>query len=289
MRNSGNISWPHPVLGNSDDIVGSFQVKITGSVKDHVLSLKSEAIEIDNDYFKSLIDDEKAIVLFKLSCSSTLYTDQFENKLDTLIDCSLISNILNIDVLIVAKENMDDYADQSFHEDTLLGNNNGVFKIRKGSIIGDAGSVSFRLNNEFRRGFAGIIRFQANDPFLPINIDVDGQQIIIKYPHSPDSQNMITTFTQGRKQYINTFLNLFIIPALSEAFRTLIESKNDTTYDSKVEELDWARFIDENMVDPISAADNPFEEAQKFLKEMTEKKSGIAEDIPIFKAFNEIY
>ena len=41
--------------------------------------------------------------------------------------------------------------------------------------------------------------------------------------------------------------------------------------------------------DPISAADNPFEEAQKFLKEMTEKKSGIAEDIPIFKAFNEIY
>jgi len=289
MRNSGNISWPHPVLGNSDDIEGSFQVKITGSIKDHVLSLKSEAIEIDNDYFKSLIDDEKAIVLFKLSCSSTLYTDQFENKLDTLIDCSLISNILNIDVLIVAKENMDDYADQSFHEDTLLGNNNGVFKIRKGTIIGDAGSVSFRLNNEFRKGIAGIIRFQENDPFLPINIDVDGQQIIIKYPHSPDSQNMITTFTQGRKQYLNTFLNLFIIPALSEAFRTLIESKNDTTYDSKVEELDWARFIDENMVDPITAADNPFEEAQKFLKEMTEKKSGIAEDIPIFKAFNEIY
>jgi hypothetical protein len=289
MRNSGNISWPHPVLGNSDDIEGSFQVKITGSITDQVLSLKSEDLEIDNDYFKSLIDGEKAVVLFKISCNSTLYTSQFEGELENSIDCTLISNILNIDVLIVAKENIDDYSDDSFHEDTLLGINKGVFKIRKGTIIGAAGSISFPLNNEFRQGIAGIIEFQENDADEPISIDADGSKIVVKYPDSPNSQNMITTFTTGRKQFINTFINLFIIPALSEAFRILIVAKTNNEYDDKVDECDWARVIDENIIDPISTSDNPFELAQEFLRLMSEKKSGIAEEVPVFKAFNEIY
>ena len=289
MRNSGNISWPHPVLGNSDDINGSFQVKITGSIKDQVLSLKSEDLEIDNQYFQSLIIEKKAVVLFKISCNSTLYSVQFENQLESIIDCSLISNILYIDVLIVAKENIDDYSDKSFHEDTLLGQNKGVFKVIKGAIIGSAGRIPFPLNNEYRKGIAGIIEFQENDSFEPISIDADGPKIVVKYPDSPGSPNMITTFTTGRKQYVNTFLNLFIIPALTEAFRILIEAKSDNTYDLKIDECDWARVIDESMNDPISPSDNPFELAQIFLKEMTEKKSGEVEEIPIYKAFNEIY
>jgi hypothetical protein len=289
MRNLGNISWPHPVLGNSDDIEGSFHVKISGTIKDQVISLKSENIEINNDYFKSLIDDDKAAILFKLTCSSTLYSDQFENNLDTTINCSLISNRLNIDVLIVAKEDIDNYSDDSFHEDTRLGNNLGVFKVFKGSIIGDAGSISFPLNNEYRKGIAGIIEFQEADSDEPISIDADGSKIIVKYPDSPNRQNMITTFTTGRKEYINTFLNLFVLPALSEAFRILIESRVNNSYDTVVDECDWARVIDENMSDPISITDNPFELAQLFLKQMTERKTGLTDDIPIYKAFNEIY
>jgi hypothetical protein len=140
-----------------------------------------------------------------------------------------------------------------------------------------------------KKGLSGIIEFQEGESDNPISIDVDGPKIIITYPNSSNNQNMVTTFTTGRKKYVNIFLNMFLIPALSEAFQLLIESLADNTYDEKVDHCDWARIIDENMLDPIDKNDSPYELAQLFLRDMTQKKSGVNEPIPVFSAFNEIY
>lgn len=289
MRKSDNISWPHPVLGNMDDIKGSFEVKISGTIKDQVLNLKTEETTIDNEYFENLIKDGKATVLYKLSCNSTLFMKVFESKLEQAIECRLLSNKLTIDVLIVAKEDINDYSHDSFHEDTKLGVNKGVFSVKKGTVIGDAGVVLIPLTNEFRKGISGIIEFQEGGPEEPMSVDADGPKLIIRFPSSSDSQNMVTTFTSGTKQYKSVFMNLFIIPALSEAFRVLIESKRENTYDEKIEELEWARLISENMNDDINIYDNPYELAQEFLLEMTEKATGVADRVPVVNAFNELF
>jgi len=289
MRNSDNISLPHPVLGNSNDITGFFSVDLSCSIKNQKLKLKAEKVNINNEYFNKLIDDKKAAIVYKISCNSTLYMKQIQGDLDEEIECSLLSNKLVVDMLIIAIENIDEYSDVSFHEDTALGKNKGVFKVKKGAVIGVAGIVTIPLTDEYKKGLSGIIEFQEGEPDSPIAIDADGSKIIITYPYSPNNQNMVTTFTSGRKKYVNIFLNLFLIPALSEAFRFLIESIDDNTYDEKVEQCDWARIIDENMLDSIDKNDSPYELAQLFLRDMTKRKTGASEPMPVFSAFNEIY
>jgi hypothetical protein len=289
MRKSDNISWPHPVLGNMDDVEGSFEVKISGAIKDQILNLKTKETIIDNEYFESLINDGKATIMYKLSCNSTLFMKVIETKLEHAIECSLLSNKLTIDVLIIAKEDINDYSDDSFHEDTKLGENKGVFRVKKGTVLGDAGALSIPLTNEYRKGISGIIEFQEGDPEEPMSIDADGPKIIIRFPSSPGSQNMVTTFTSGRKQYKSVFMNLFIIPALTEAFRVLIESKRENTYDEKIEELEWARIISDNLREEVNIHDSPYELAQEFLQEMTEKATGVSDRVPVVNAFNELY
>ena len=132
----------------------------------------------------------------------------------------------------------------------------------------------------------GICSSSSENIITPI---INGPKIIIKFPQNPSEQNMVTAFTKGRKQFKNTFLNLFLLPALTEAFSNLIESIRDNNYDEKVENLDWARIIDSNLNDPINSNDSPFELAQEFLQEMIEKNTGESGVVPIISSFNEMY
>ena len=289
MRNSDNISLPHPVLGNSNDIKGSFSIELSCSIKDSILNITQENLEVKNDYFKELLKNEKAIIVYKLVCNSTLFMKQIHGELNEAISCDLISNVIHIDALIIANEDILDYCDHSFHEDTKLGKNKGVFKVLKGAVIGDAGRTQIPLTAEYKKGLSGMIEFEESDSEKPISIDVEGAKIVIKFPHNPQNQNMVTAFTQGRKQYLNVFMNLFLIPALTEAFNYLIDSKRDNLYDEKVDDYDWARIIDANMNDPFDIGESSYELAQTFLKEMIEKSTGETSVVPVFKAFNEIF
>jgi hypothetical protein len=288
MKNS-NVSWPHPVLGNWDDIEGGCSVEISCNIENNILYVKSNNTIISNDYFAKLVKDKRASVVFKLSSNSTLFMQQHEDVLDLQIDCSFVSKKIDIDIFIIAKTDIKNFSDASFHPDTKLGENNGVFSIECGTIIGDVGRVTINLDDEYRKGISGIIEFEELSPNLPLSIDVDGNKILIKYPNDPSTQNIVTTFTSGKKQFVNVFLNLFIIPAFTEAFNALIDAHSEGKYDELVEKWDWARFIDENFSDKISTSHNPLEQAQLFLQEVIEKSTGQAEPIPLYKAFNEIY
>jgi len=286
---SRNISWPHPVLGNSDDIEGDFRVMISSRIEGDKLHLKSESIEVSNDYFNKLLLEDKACIYFKLTCNSTLYMRQFIGKLDDVIDCSLISKKVDLEIVIIATKDIGDYGDSSFHEDTKLGENRGFFTVESGSVIGDAGCVTINLDDEYRRGISGIIEFEELPSEYPISIDVEDSKILVKYPNDASTQNIVTTFTSGKRQFVNVFLNLFIVPAFTEAFSYLIESQKDGRYDEVVDRWDWARFIHDNISDVVSTSDNPLERAQLFLQEVIQNNTGQSEPIPIYRAFNEIF
>jgi hypothetical protein len=289
MNSSRNISWPHPVLGNSDDIDGAFKVDISCKIESEKLYVKSESIEVSNEYFQKLIHEGNAAFIFKMTCNSTLWMRQFKGKLDEAIDCSLLSKRVDIEILIVAMQDIGNYGHSSFHEDTKLGENRGIFNVESGSVIGDAGSISINLDEEFRRGLSGIIQFEEVSSEEPISIDVEDTKILVKYPNDPSSQNIITTFTSGKRQFVNVFLNLFIVPAFTEAFSYLIEAQREGKYEEIIDSWDWARFIHENISAPISGQQNALELAQLFLQEVIQRNSGQSEPIPIYRAFNEIF
>ena len=75
MSVKNSYSYPHPVLGVSDDFKnGDFKFKPNLSVKDNFLVLEQGEITITNDYLNELFISKKITTLLKLICPSTLYS-----------------------------------------------------------------------------------------------------------------------------------------------------------------------------------------------------------------------
>ena len=97
-----NISYPHPVLGNSDDIEGSLSINIDGEIKDNELSIIQKDLTLDNEYFEKLIEDKKAQIIHKITCSSTLFSKIILGELKDSIDCNKISKQVKVETKIIA-------------------------------------------------------------------------------------------------------------------------------------------------------------------------------------------
>jgi len=206
-----NISYPHPVLGNSDDIEGSLSINIDGEIKDNELSIIQKDLTLDNEYFEKLIEDKKAQIIHKITCSSTLFSKIILGELKDSIDCNKISKQVKVETKIIALDNIDKYTDDSFNDDSKLGANKGVFKVIKGQIIGVCGSFLIDLDDEFRKGVSSVIDFEPNNINEPISIDPDGNKITISYPHdkdNPNSHDIVTTFSKsgGKKSSVFEFI-----------------------------------------------------------------------------------
>ena len=176
----------------------------------------------------------------------------------------------------------------SFNPDSALGANKGVFKIAKGAIVGIAGSYKIELNSAYVNGLVGIINFNPTSIDQPISIDTsDNSVIIVNYPKKDDDADMVNFLSQKSSKFKNTFFNLFLIPALTNAFKELIVADKENKLEEFTESYQWASIID-SLADEWYNDEDPYELAQKFLKKVTEDKLKIAQAMPIVGAFNEL-
>jgi hypothetical protein len=287
MKIKKGISLPYPVLGLGDDVNGSFKIDIKASVLNQELLLVEESIEINNVYFNSLLLESKIASAYKIICPSTLYLTSHLNGLDLKIPCSDLSHTVTIECFLVTLVDLPNYTDESFNPDSKLGENNGVFFVKKGSIVGDAGTLKIELDPIFTNGVAGIIEFKPVSIDEPISIDTDNPKIIISYPKREGDLDIVNILSQKNSRFPKTFLNLFILPALTNAFQVLIDATKEDKYDELVERYVWASVID-SLSDDIDSSDDSFQLAQLFLKSIIETKQNIVEPIPVVSAFNEL-
>ena len=53
-----NISYPYPILDNSDDIEGDFDINAVISNNENSLIINTENTLISNEYFRQLLDNQ---------------------------------------------------------------------------------------------------------------------------------------------------------------------------------------------------------------------------------------
>lgn len=262
---SERFSFPHPVLGNADDISGEIQVGIKIN-RDYERSISFEIInfKINNDYFESLINRKIADCFLKIYCSSTVSTWVYNLTDNIKIDEDLLANRVEVQVYILANNFIDNYTDITFNSQY----GGFVFAINKGEVIGITGKITLsipKIDEEF--GLGNIFKFYAHTDELPVQFEYNHSKIYIKYPVSKAGEHPPALMFSKAPW---TALNIFILPAIAGALKYIEEECEEAS------ELDWYSVIEFLMPEESRTGDY-----------YTDAQYLIQNEIPLLLAYEE--
>ncbi|MDM9630225.1 hypothetical protein [Robiginitalea aurantiaca] len=283
MITDKNFSLPYPALGLPEDFTeGLFEVQPKVYISEDELHLVEESVTITNDYIAKLYDNGMVTTVYKIVCPSTLYSHTEYDRKHIILPVSNFANALNIEVFLVALTDINEYTDQSFNPDYFLGENHGIFKVKKGNILGFAGSQRITLKDSYIQGASGLFEFaRRNEPDLPMYFDTEDQKITVYYPYSEGNLDIIKTLSVNKKL---TFLNLIILPALTQAFQVMKSASEDDRFEELIDSYNWADFLNQEFPDFANRNYSAFECAQLYLKNLIGEKTSDYQ-LPILKAF----
>lgn len=263
--------FPHPVLGISDDVEGvmHLQIETERNLENKSIVFRIIENEIVNDYFKDLIKQGKASVLFKVYCSSTFKTFNFLNVADSFeIDEREICNKVEIEPYIISTQINKEYADATFNPEY----ESQVFEVNKYDIIGLLGRLTVAIDQKYEKlGIGNLFVFEANeDETKPLSFDLTLNKIHIKYPPTKDGEHPPNAMFHKNPW---AAFNIFIVPALNEAFKILLDPVKATD----VSDLEWCDVLNDLLPETERSTDS-FSNAQLILNK----------EMPVLKAYEEL-
>jgi hypothetical protein len=270
-----NVSMPHPVLGVPDDMDGSFTIRFK-LCYDRLLKsyiFKEIQINITNVYVQQLYENGLVEHLLKIKCIPTYKSWVFKGVTDIQIPEDEVDLVIEIEAFLLAKNKITGYQHDSFN----LLFKDVDFTLNKGDIIATTGTKRIPVSKDNEKVSLGsIFRFSKidrTDHDQELRFDLDEDQILIKYPSSNLDFDPITLLFDKKQGLPYTALNLYIIPALTEAFDALDQQEDKNLFNDKR----WALALD-ILLPQAERSDDPFISAQKVL----------GTEIPINLAFEEI-
>ena len=247
-------SFPHPVLGNEDDISGEFNISFEVSRSESKkIVFSNGAVDISNTYIKKQVESGLASCFVKIYCSSTLTTWILEFKDELEIDENELINKAEIQVFIVTKAEVPNYFDTSFNPQYGA----EIFSLSKNEVIAISGKVSLPIPkvNE-KLGLGNIFKFNFHETDKPIQFEHHHDKIFINYPVTKKGEhppNMLFSTSPW------TAFSIFIVPALTEALLYIEE------YPDEANKWEWFSVIEQLLPETERTGDH-FADAQRILK-----------------------
>lgn len=280
MSVKNSYSYPHPVLGVSDDFKnGIFKLEPILSVKDDYLVLDQGEIIITNEYLKELYDRDKITILLKLICTSTMYSKIIIGTQQEKIKISNLANEIQIESFLIVNQESLLYYHNSFNDDySTFGVSK--FTLNQNDVVGVGGELKINLNQTYTKGLKSLFKFNAIKDEQHLDFDYDAHNITVSYPYDKniDGPNYLNILKSKPK----TFLFLFVIPALSHVFEKMLEKKDDI--DDHIADFKPADIL--NKFSPNWQTQNPYVSAQKFLGSVLKEKTGESTVKKIHNEFN---
>lgn len=270
-----NISMPHPVLGITGDFKeGVFNTfcKIKVDKESRQYKFDNIIIEITNPYIKNLYETKKLDLIVKICCTPTYKTWVFTNPKEISIPENEIDILIEVESFLLVSERVEKFFDNTFSDDF----ENQSFELDKGDIVSLTGPkrIPIRKENE-KVSLGSIFRFSKITPDSDIQelyFDFDEDQVVIHYPSTNPDFDPVTLLFDKVQGLPYTALNLYIIPALTEAFKVMQENEEENYKEKK-----WFLIL-ESLLPPQDWSDEPFINAQRVIKT----------GLPINMAFDEI-
>jgi len=259
-------SFPHPVLGNADDIAGEFNFTMEFSrTDDRKLVFDNFSVGITNSYIQSLIDNGDAGCFVKVHCSSTFSTWILDTKSKIEIDENDIVNRIDVQALVITQKEIVNYSDSSFNSQY----GNEIFSLNKNEVVAISGNEIIKIPKvDEKLGLGNIFKFNYHSADMPMTFQFMQDKIFINYPETRSGEHPPNQMFSSCPW---TAFNIFLIPAVSEALKYIDDDLADAS------RWEWFTVIDQLL--PASARTKDyFSDAQKILQT----------EIPLLLSYSEL-
>lgn len=279
------VSFPHPVLGNRDDVEGVFRLLAGSNYRPNTLAVQfSLEFELDNPELEQLLLDDEIRGVMVIDCARTFYAATKELDLSSSgghryratveIPRSDIAGRVAIQVALVSDGGLEEYELASFHEDF----ERAQFAPGKGQIIAQTGSVTFQIDQEWdpldppTSSFLKIV--VADFPLEgDIQVDFEGDDIQVTISHELKA-SVEALPGQMRDDYV---LATVVVPALAEAIAAgEQDEKESTDGEDGCESRMWQRAIDQRLTNLGAHGQSPIQAANILLERPAVRAAQIA-------------
>lgn len=256
------IPYPYPVLGNNEEIEGSFTPSMTYSLTPAEITLKVQ-MELSNNYFRNLIEEGRASFLIDVSCARTYFRKTYKTTANYITinePAETMRGKVDVAFYICTNEALDDYCPAGGE----------FFYVESGDIIALGGDASFSAEKEYDplkapvRSIIKIMRTESRQDEFSVNYDAD-EYITIHMP-----KEMHELYTGIRSGATDVLHSAIVLPALMDAITVAKEPEySGNSWALKLREICESRNIDPD-ADPIVIAqkilDNPVNRSLSWCK-----------------------
>lgn len=258
-------SYPHPVLGNLDDVPGAaFQATVEMSAdKDNIYLLTS--IKNSSATIRRLIEARRAAYAVHVECTNTLFRRAFEFHDEThriAISGDQLNDVVEVNVFAVAAQDAPGYTIDKAHADY----EGSAFDVKKGDILAVGEGRLFTVESAFdvlgRIGSIMQIDAAPEDGDLPMRIDFSGSKIRILLSKEDFKSYKLMRHNEGLSSMLTTSI---VLPALIETLH-YIEDVGAGDEAEDLESLKWYRVIARRIEALAIKDDDKLVKAQKLLE-----------------------
>lgn len=228
-----NISYPYPVLGNEDDVRGTFDVSFKHALRKESVILKAE-FKLSNKTLAKLVEDKKAAFTIELECPGTFFRKSFsthENKAQFEIPASAVREQVTVGFYIRSMHDVPGYKIDGCHKDY----DGFTFDVAAGDILALGGFTSFIAEKDFDPLKPAVSSLIAIKPGThssgPMQIDYSKDKIFIKLSKA-DYENYFAV--KNRTTVAGVLHASIVLPVLADAINLVAiqdeESQNTHWY-----------------------------------------------------------
>jgi hypothetical protein len=216
-------SYPHPVLGNRDDVPGAaFQAALEMTTDRQSVYIASD-VACSCNALNSLLANADAELVLHVECSNTLFRRAYTFR-EVLHRVSIPADSLNdaveVNVFIRAANRIPAYRIPEAHSDY----GDATFDVRRGDILAVAEGQVFDIESSFdslaRIGSIMQINESQKDGDHPMEPSFDGDKIVIYLSKNDFADYRILKFHEAGLGPLTTTI---VLPVLVEALHALKE------------------------------------------------------------------
>ncbi len=214
-------SYPHPVVGNRDDVPGAaFQAAVEMSADQEAVYVDA-TINCSSATINRMISEGDAKAVLHVECSNTLFRRAYEfSELSKRIAISAenLNDSVEVNIFIRATRNMSGYAVETAHSDY----GDSKFEIREGDILAVGEGYVFHIESAFdslsRIGSIMQIEESKEDGELPMRVDFNGDKILIILSKVDFKDYKLL---KGQEGVSSALTSTIVLPVLVEALHLL--------------------------------------------------------------------
>lgn len=247
---TSDISFPHPVLGNGDDIsIGEISPQVSYEISDEAITLTLYGLTSGHHRVDQMVQDGDATWHVRIQCSRTYMRESFATNKQTLelrLRGEDYEGFVDVEVSVVAQKEIVDYRPEGIHEDY----EDEKFLLRSGDVIGVGPTFRFLVDKVYdplKAPVSSLVRItEGEHPDGPFTVTYDDDLIVVSLSKSDWHE-----YAGVRDRVPTVVHSAIVLPALAEAIRT-INQHTDTLWGGRLKDLLQANNIDQSA--PLAAA-----------------------------------